>query len=212
MAHPYVDPLLDITVVTPAHPARLRNGMLDRAVRSVGMQTSPPAAHSIAVDLRGEGAAPTRQRALEAVQTEWVAFLDSDDVFLERHLELLSKHAVERNADFVYSWYKILDAAGRILEDDPVFPVTHYLDPFDPENPIETTVTTLVRTELAKSVGFHALDRGHNSNSGEDAAFTLGCLAQGAKISHLVRKTWLWSHHGMNTSGLPTKGDAAVVR
>jgi hypothetical protein len=137
-----------------------------------------------------------------------VAFLDSDDLFLPRHLELLSKHAIETNADFVYSWFKILTAEGQVLEDDPIFPMTHYLNPFDPENPIETTITTLVRTELALSVGFKALDRGHNTNSGEDRRFTLECLKQGAKISHLVRKTWLWRHHGQNTSGLPTLGDA----
>lgn len=207
MPHDLVAPILDITVVTPAHPARLRNGMLDRALRSVAMQTSPPAALSVAVDLNKEGAAATRQRALDAVQTTWVAFLDSDDVFLERHLEWLSKHAMDVDADFVYSWFKILDAAGKVLEDDPIFPVTHYLNDWDPDNPIETTITTLVRTELAKEVGFQELNRGE-ANTGEDAFFTLGCLKAGAKISHLKRKSWLWSHHGMNTAGRPTHGDA----
>lgn len=199
---------MKITVCTPTHIARLRNGMLDTALRSVTQQTFPAAALSVAVDVAQLGAAPTRQRALEAVQTPWVAFLDSDDLFMPRHLELLSKHALDTGADFVYSWFKVLTASGEILEEDPIFPITHYLNPFDPEDPIETTITTLVRTELAKTVGFAALDRGHNINSGEDRRFTLGCLEAGAKISHLVRKTWLWRHHGNNTSGLPYKGDA----
>jgi glycosyltransferase involved in cell wall biosynthesis len=152
----------------------------------------------------------TRQRALDAVQTDWVAFLDSDDYFLPRHLELLAKHAQETEADFVYSWFKVETVNGVILEDDPVFPLTHYLNPFDPDDPIETTMTVLVRTDLAKEVGFQALNRGHGQNTGEDRRFTLECLRLGANIQHLVRKTWIWCHHGQNTSGLPTKGDAVA--
>lgn len=200
---------MKITVCTPTHIGRLHNGMFAKAMESVAAQSYPAAATSVCVDVNREGAAPTRHKALMAVQTDWVAFLDSDDLFLPRHLELMAKHARETEADFVYSWFKILTKEGRILEDDPIFPMGHYLNPFDPEDPIETTITTLVRTELAKEVGFHALDRGHDINSGEDRRFTLGCLEAGGKISHLVRKTWLWRHHGANTSGLPTKGDAA---
>lgn len=202
---------MNITVCTPTHIARMRNGMLSRAMASVAFQTYPASAVSIAIDVNREGAAMTRQRALEAVQTDWVAFLDSDDYFLPTHLADLAEHAQESGADFVYSWFKVEDAWGRILEDDPVFPPGHFLNPFDPEDPIETTITTLVRTELAKSVGFQALNRGHGQNSGEDAFFTLGCLKAGGKISHLVKKTWIWSHNSGNTSGLPTKGDALAV-
>lgn len=200
---------MKITVVTPTHRGP-RAALFAKAMESVAFQTYPPVAVSVAVDVDRQGAAPTRQRALEAVRTPWVAFLDSDDLFLPRHLELLSKCAIETGADFVYSWFKILTADGRVLEDDPIFPVTHYLNEFDPEDPIETTITTLVKTELAMQVGFQALDRGHDTNSGEDRRFTLECLAAGAKIKHLRRKTWLWRHHGENTSGLPTKGDARV--
>lgn len=202
-----------ITVVIPAHPARMRNGKLQRALQSVYDQTRPADAVSLAIDVDGEGAAPTRHRALMAARTDWVAFLDSDDLFLPKHLEWLIGHAVEAEADFVYSWFKVLqEYPGQepvVLEDDPIFPVTHYLNPWDPANPIETTITTLVRIELAQSVGFKPLDRGQ-VNSGEDAYFTLGCAAAGAKISHLRRKSWLWSHSDGNTSGLPGRGDYAL--
>lgn len=187
-----------ITVVTPSIPPRAL--MLARALRSAALQSLPPAALSVAVDVNREGAPATRQRALEAVRTEWVAFLDDDDVFKPNHLELLSQHAQETGADFVYSWFEV---PGGM---DP-FPETHYTNPFNPDDPIETTVTTLVRTELAQQVGFQALDRGE-INTGEDRYFTLGCLEAGAKISHLVAKTWYWFHHSGNTSGLPTKGDS----
>jgi glycosyltransferase involved in cell wall biosynthesis len=201
-----------ITVVTPTHPARVQNGMLQRAQQSVWTQTLLPDAHAIAVDNDKAGAAPTRQRALMMAQTDFVAFLDSDDFFFPEHLEALMNHQQETGADFVYSWFKVCQRTAwgdHLIEEDPIFPKTHYTNPFNPDSPIETTITTLVRTELAKEVGFQPLNRGHNINSGEDRYFTLHCLEKGAKISHLVRKTWAWSHHGANTSGLPTKGDAA---
>lgn len=209
-----------ISVITAAHPARIRNGMLAQATGSVYAQTLLPDAHIVVIDVDKEGAAATRQKALMAADTDFVAFLDSDDVFLAKHLEWLMKHQAETDADFVYSWFKILqqftDGRTSILEEDTVFPVTHYLNPFDPENPIETTITTLVRTELAKEVGFKEIERGLN-NTGEDRYFTLGCMAAGAKISHLVRKSWLWRHHALpdgtpgNTSGHTHKGDAAYA-
>ncbi len=206
-----------ITVVTPVHPGRIHNGLFAECLQSIHRQTLLPDAHAVAIDNESAGAAATRQRALDMARTEWVAFLDSDDLFMEKHLERMLRYALETEADFVYSWFKLLQDFGggkrRVLEDDPIFPPTHYLDPWDPENPIETTITTFVRTELAQAVGFQALDRGE-VNSGEDRFFTLGCQAAGGKITHLRRKTWLWRHmirpDGTlgNTSGLPTKGDA----
>ena len=188
-----------ITVVMASIPPRgvLRNA----ALSSVAAQTLQPAAVSLAIDVDKQGAAATRDRALQAAQTPWVAFLDDDDAFMPQHLEHVYAHAMETDADFVYSWFQVIGGT------DP-FPPGHFLNPFNPEDPIETTITTLVRTDLAKQVGFKALDRGQ-INSGEDRYFTLGCLEAGANIQHLVERTWYWRHHGMNTSGLPTKGDAA---
>ena len=208
-----------IAVITAAHPARIRNGMLAQATDSVYRQTLLPEEHHVAIDTDREGSAVTRTRALMAASTRWVAFLDSDDLFLPKHLEWLIAHALDTQADYVYAWFKVLqhfaDGTSCVLEDDPVFPLGHYLNEFDPQHPIETTVTVLVRTELAKTVGFHNMDRGHTENAGDDAGFTLGCLAAGATIKHLRRKSWLWRHHSLapgkpgNTSGMPGRGDDA---
>lgn len=213
-----------VAVIIPAHPSRARNGLLHQAVASVWGQFLLPDELIVEIDHDGTGAPPTRQRALNKVTTQWVAFLDSDDMFLPRHLELCLRHAIDEDADLVYPWFRILqqfaDGTERTIgwdgiKGDGVFPPTHFTDEFDPTNPIETTITVLVRTELAKQVGFQALDRGQ-VNTGEDRYFTLGCLAAGAKIRHLRRFTWLWRHHWLsekvmgNTSGLATKGDAAA--
>lgn len=213
-----------ISVVTPVHPGRIRNGLFAECLQSIHQQTLLPDAHCVAFDLDGEGAAATRQKALMQARTDWVAFCDSDDLFMPKHLERMLRYTLEHELDFCYSWFKVLQDFGggqrRVLEDDPVFPMTHYLNPWDPENPIETTVTVFVRTELAQQVGFHAIPERlalphERRNSGEDRAFTSGCQAAGAKIGHLVRKTWLWRHTSyngvaQNTSGLPTKGDAVA--
>lgn len=197
-----------ITVVTPTIPGRSQ--LLMRSQRSAVRQTLPPAALSVAVDVESQGAAMTRQRALEAVRTPWVAFLDDDDIFMPEHLETLYAHAMNTGADMVYSWFNMMGGA------DP-FPPGHRMNEFDPENPIETTITTLCKTDAAQAVGFHALDRGHDANSGEDYAMVLGLVSIGAIIRNVnagvtresdVKRTWHYVVHGGNSSGLPTKGDA----
>lgn len=183
----------EITVVIPTIPGREAD--LQRALYSVSCQTLPAHKVIVALDQDGEGAAATRQRGLEQVETPWVAFLDDDDWFAPIHLERMLAHALETGADFVYSWFQTVPPGL-----DP-FPHTHFTRDFDPDDPIETTITTLVRTGIAKQVGFKPLDRGEN-NGGEDRYFTLGCLALGAHISHLKERTWYWNMHGRNTSGL----------
>jgi glycosyltransferase involved in cell wall biosynthesis len=196
----------DVTVVIPSIPPRTR--LLRRAVYSALNQTHPPMGISIALDKYKEGAGPTRQRALDSVTTPWVAFLDDDDEFLPLHLERLIQHAEETGCDYAYSWFKVVRPDGVIIENDPVFPPGHYLNPWNDANPRQTTVTTLVRTELAKQVRFippEGEDTIDGQRWGEDWQFTLGCLAAGAKISHLVEKTWLWHHDSGNTSGRPDR-------
>lgn len=198
-----------ITVAVPAHPARLANGMLHRALGSVAVQKLPPAAVSVAVDLAGDGAPATRQRALDAVSTPWTAFLDSDDQLRPGHLKALLECALETGADYVYSWYHIIDKLGRIWTGKDVLP--HFRKEFDPNNPTQTTITVLVRTDLAKSIGFRRPPEGATINGeryGEDFQFTVECAKAGAKIVHLPVRTWYWYHHGANTSGQANQGDA----
>lgn len=188
-----------ITVIMPSIPPR---GVLrTAALTSISNQTMQPSAISVAIDTERQGAPATRQRALDAVNTPWTAPLDDDDWFMPIHLEHLYKHAMDTDADYVYSWFTVIGGT------DP-FPPTHFTNPFDPENPIETTITVLLKTELAKEIGYKSLDRGHDTNTGEDYGMLLGAVRLGAKIEHLVERTWVWRHHQGpvgNTSGLPTK-------
>ncbi|WP_329336093.1 glycosyltransferase family 2 protein [Streptomyces sp. NBC_01352] len=186
-----------VSVVTPFHAQRKANGMLERAAASVRKQTVP-VHHILAEDIHHLGAAITRAHGLALVDTEWTAFLDSDDELDPDHIEQLLVCAKETGADYVYPWFRVVGGT------DP-FPM-FYGKPFDPAAPNSTTITILVRTELAQQVGFA---RDPNVQvSGEDFQFTLGCITAGAKIVHLPRISWTWFHHNGNTSGISSRGDA----
>lgn len=186
----------DVTVVIPTIPPR--RALLHRAISSVLAQTTPVAAISVAVDNNREGAAATRMRALSGIVSPWVAFLDDDDEFMPEHIEKLITHANETGADFVYSWFETVPA-GR----DP-FPIWFCTDPWNEKVPRHTTITTLVRTALAKEVGFNR-SASTPEYANEDWAFILECNRLG-KISHLCNeKTWFWHHDSGNTSGLPDR-------
>lgn len=200
-----------IAVCIPSIPPR--HSMLQRAVGSVRLQTMPAAQIAVVVDAGREGAAMTRQRALERVESsmQWVAFLDDDDEFKPGHLAALYSHAMATEADYVYSWYDVVDFAGRPQPHwDPR--ATEFGLPWDNAAPRQTTIVTLVRAELARAAGFvyadttpAALRTPGRQFGAEDWLFTLECLRLGAKISHLPERTWRWYHHGLNTSGLPTR-------
>jgi glycosyltransferase involved in cell wall biosynthesis len=186
-----------ITVAIPTIPPREQ--LFRQACESVVAQTLSAECISVAVDFDREGAARTRQKALDVVETDWVAFLDDDDRLLPEHLQVLADAARESGADYLYSYF-YLDQRGKVSEQDPL---GHFGKPFDPDNPQDTTITILVRTELAKAVGFTGPQTPLQPLDvmGEDRRFLFGCLSQGATVLHVPRRTWIWSHHGANTSG-----------
>jgi glycosyltransferase involved in cell wall biosynthesis len=187
-----------VTVVIPTIPPR--RYMMASTVHSVLTQTRPVDAISIAVDHRHEGAAPTRNRALAGVRTEWTAFLDDDDTMNPNHIELLLAHAEKTGADVVYPWFDVPDGF------DP-FPV-YEGQPFNEKALREVQnyipVTVLVRTGLARGVG--GFESRNSSTAGgaspcEEWGLWLKLLDIGARFSHLDQRTWKWNWHPGNTSG-----------
>lgn len=187
---------MKITVAIPTILTRaVPGGLLDAAVASVRSQTLQPSGGiSVALDVEHAGAAVMRQRALDAVRTEWVAFLDDDDFFYDHHLATLSELASSTNADYVYSWF----------DGNNPFPM-HRGRQFDVQNPHHTTMTVMVKTELAKEAGFRNHPDENDVWPGEDWNFTLKCAALGAKFVGTGEVTWHYRVHGKNTSGLPSR-------
>lgn len=178
-----------VGVAIPSIPPRTQ--LLYRALGSVRAQTYPVDQVSIATDHRREGAASTRQRALDGITTEWVFFCDDDDEFRPFHVEHLIRFAQESGADYVFSWFDVVGGC------DP-FP-QHFGKRYSMADPHHTTMTVAVRTELAKAVGFK------DTPGGEDWGFTLGCIEAGATIEHLPERTWIYHHDSRNTSGRPDR-------
>ena len=190
-----------VTVLIAAHPARLRNGLLVEAFASVAQQTMQPESIIVVNDLERAGAGRTRQKLLRLVETEWLAWCDSDDVWGPDHLAKLWRAAQENDAVFVNSWFNA-----------PHDPLGHFGKPLDPCSPHHTTITFMVKTELAQEVGFRESREGWPV-SDEDwdhvARIADLCCERDLKMFHLAEKTWFWRQQGQNSSGLPTKGDAA---
>jgi hypothetical protein len=188
-----------VSVVIPTHAGRER--YLGLALASVRRQLVRPAAVHVVEDTTHAGAAATRDRGLRMVETEWVAFLDSDDVMYREHLRVLMAGARIHRADYVFSYFDVIDRVGRVV---PVDPLGYFGREFDPDRPHQTTITTLVRTELAQQVGFQAPTPGEMIDgqvAGEDFNFLLGVVAAGGKVVHVPRRTWGWRHHGVGSPG-----------
>jgi hypothetical protein len=217
-----------ITVVTPTIPPRAE--LADRCARSVfeavshlahqadelGLPEGFQFNHHGVVDEDHKGAARTRHTGLMAVETEWVAFLDDDDVMLANHLTALYAAAVVHNADYLWSRFLIKYPDGSSLP-GPAFLGQKAFSPWNDADPCQTTITTLVRTELARAAGGFAQfeDDGtevDGQRRGEDHEFTLRCRAAGGEFHHVAEVTWHWNHWGIggpgvpgNTSGMPDR-------
>lgn len=190
--------MIDITVAITAHPPRLTNGQLLRALTSVMNQTMQPSAITTTVDLYRQGAAITRNRAWRMADTSYIAFLDSDDEFLSCHLECLAEHAIETDADFLYPWFEVKGGT------DP-FP-DFFGKEWDPSSPHQTTITGLwKKSALEKIDGFPEPGNGvdaFSNRAGEDYLAVRNLNDMNGKIVHIPARTWIWHHHHNNTSGL----------
>lgn len=196
-----------ITVVVTALPTR--TPMLADALVSVTSQTRLPDALVVSWATDRTPAPVTRDRGLAGVQTEWVAFLDDDDMLYPRHLAVLESVAYRTGADVVYPWFDVVGGT------DP-FPQFEGR-PWDNAEPHQFPVTFLARTTLVRDVcgGFaygwdtaQGEDPGtdeYGNRAGEDWRMILRMVAAKAHIHHHPERTWAWRHHAHNTSGLPSR-------
>ncbi len=198
----------DLTVVITTIPTR--KVRLAKALRSVKNQTLQPFEVIVQEDTQKLGAPANRDAGVRRVKTPYVAFLDDDDYFYPDHLETLYKAAQDSDADIVYSWF---DVEGGT---DP-FP-ENFGKPWNPEEPVQTTVTTLCKTKTVRDAGgYSSHDDGmtedelasyaQGNTAGEDFRMVMSANAQGAKIVHVPKKTWAYVHWSGNTSGRPDRWD-----
>lgn len=115
-----------VTIVIPTIPGR--EHLLARAEKSARAQDYPSASLVVMVenDFFRTGAAATRNRALNKVQTPWIAWLDDDDELMPGHVRTLINAAYRRDdvphAESHGSWGTLLtDVDTRAA--DLVYPI-----------------------------------------------------------------------------------------
>lgn len=185
-----------VTVCIPSIPTGARAEMLARAVASVERQTLPPAALIVELDHDRTGAAATRQRALERVDTPFVAFLDDDDELFPEHLRLLTEAQARTGADLVYPWFEVEGGT------DPF--TGQFGRPFDPDELRDhqfIPITVLARTQSVRDAGGFRDFPAEWGGSNEDYRLWIAMLDEGCAFVHVPRRTWTWYHWHGNTSG-----------
>lgn len=174
-----------------------------RALTSVVAQTHQPDAIIVVTDNGRVGSALTRNRALAYnISTPWIAFLDDDDELLPNHLEVLTRAAIDNNAGVVYSGCRPVDAYGNEIPRADEW--GRFGQPFDADLLKQYSyipVTSLVSTYAARRSPFGAPD----GSDYDDWGFYLSVLDSGTRFLHVPEVTWVWHHHGHNTSGRPDR-------
>jgi glycosyltransferase involved in cell wall biosynthesis len=204
-----------VAVAIPTIPGR--EALFERAMASVRAQRRFPDQVVVEYDAERTGAAAARNRALERVTTDFVAWLDDDDELLPHHLMACMRVLeMDRSLDLVYPAPKMIggpdptavtyqgqltspwgvrfrrEQEAHLRRQGSFIPMTH-----------------IVRTELAKSIGgfrdgYHLEDGRYR---GEDEDYLIRLLDAGGTFEHLDRVTWRWySHPQTSTAGRPDRG------
>lgn len=207
-------PRLTVAVVIPTIPGR--EEMLERALASVRAQTRRPDQVVVERDSLRTGADAARNRALERVTTDVIAWLDDDDQLRHNHLRACMR-VLENSPDKPDLVYPVPAVVGG--QDPTAVSVQgQWVLPwgvrFGPEQEAHLRrygsfipMTHLVRTEMVRRIGGFQPGRDVTTEGigrryrGEDEDYLVRLLDAGARFEHLDAKTWTWHVHGGNTGG-----------
>lgn len=194
-----------VTVVIPHIPSRVTE--LQRALASVWAQTYQPDEVVISTDIYKNGSAATRTRGMHHISTNWIAFLDDDDELLPDHLEILMKAAIRdgERPSIVYPGCRVVGPDGVELPRREEW--GRFGREFDPELLRQMSyipVTSLINVYVARRT-FFGPPVDHPESNYDDWGFYLRALNAGATFLHVPEVTWIWHHHGANTSGRPDR-------
>ncbi|WP_158102430.1 glycosyltransferase family 2 protein [Streptomyces africanus] len=205
---------MTVAVVVPTIPGR--EAMLERALASVRAQRRRPDQVVVERDSLRTGADQARNRALERVTTDVVAWLDDDDELKPNHL-MACMRVMEQSSekpDLVYPAPVVRggeDPTAVSVQGRWVLP---WGVRFGPEQETHLRrfgsfipMTHVVRTERVRAIGgfrpgeevtTEGLGRRYR---GEDEDYLVRLLDIGATFEHLSARTWVWHVHRGNTAG-----------
>ena len=202
---------LTVAAVIPTIPGR--EEMLQRALTSVHTQRRLPDQVVVERDSLRTGAWASRNRALERVTTDVIAWLDDDDTWAPSHL-MACMRVLEQSPfrpDLVYPRPRMVGGPDpTAVTHQGVFPVSPWGLRFSPEHAAHirqvgsfVPMTHLVRTAHVRAVGGfragYALESGRYR--GEDEDYLIRLLDHGTSFEHLDAVTWNWRVHRGHTAG-----------
>lgn len=169
------------TICTPSIPERWKR--LQECGESVRAQTHQPAAWLIRVEEPPEFGfahlAHQRNALLKAVETEWIATLDDDDLLDPDYLEAILPYTAE--ADMIWGWCR---GAGH----------DHWThDEFNPERLRQHNYicgVACIRTEFARKVGGWPEEACRDEGMYEDWGMWLRLMDAGARFLCMGRSMW----------------------
>lgn len=194
-----------IAVVIPTIPGR--EDRLQTALESVMNQSRAADQIIVQKDTQGLGAATTRNRGLEKVNSDYIAWLDDDDALLPNHLERLGR-CLDRMPDvgLAYPIPRIeggRDPTATSLNGQWVLP---WKIPFGPEQEAHLRVhgnfipiTHMVRADAVRRIG--GFPQPGTVRWIEDWGYLVLLLDAGVKFHHLPVVTWRWIIHDQHTGG-----------
>lgn len=217
---------LTVSVCIPTIPGRGR--LLQRALASVHAQRRQPEAVLIERDSARRGAAWARNRLLERVETDAVAWIDDDDEMGENHLSACMRVLELEDADLVYPVPRMIGGPDpTAVTWQGMFPVSPWGKRWCPEfaQHLRTLgsfipMTHLVLADAVRRAGGFPEGRWIEAEArrgdgvrmqgrryqGEDERYLIALLDAGARFTHLDQKTWFWYVNPQSTAGrgLPT--------
>lgn len=144
-------------------------------------QTAEIAEHFASVDSRirvlhnsrNMGVARTRNNGLDLVKGQWIALLDSDDVWHDEKLQKQLHKAEESGADIIYCSYSMIDENAEHMSDYIVSESTSYSDML--KESVISCSTALLRQSV---LSYHRFSTDYYH---EDYAFWLELLKSGCR-------------------------------
>ena len=202
---------LTVAVCIPTVPGR--EELLMRAELSVMKQDRQPDQFLVETDRDRTGAAATRNRLLERVESDVIAWLDDDDWLKPNHLKACMR-VIENTfaVDLVYPRpYMVNGRDPTAVTHQGRFPTSPWGLRFSQEMAAHIKhvgsfipITHLVRTESVRRIGGFPESRvlPDGRLQGEDERYLIELLDQGAQFEHLDQKTWYWYVNPKSTKGL----------
>lgn len=156
----------------------------------------------IIVNKKNIGVAKSRNIGLKYCKGEFIAFLDSDDIWNNNKLKIQLAYMLKYNLNFTFTSYGIIDEndkniKNKIVTFDPTYNILK-------KKNIIGLSTVIFNKKITKYIKFPSL------KTQEDFALWLDLLKKGIKLSHVKKSlsSWRKTSNSLSSNNFQKIGDA----